>query len=82
MSNDNPSHGERVARLEEHKEHTDKQIAIMVSALTNIEDSVEEIRLSMARSKGFIAGISFAFAAVGSLCMLVLQAAAKKMGWL
>ena len=77
---------ERTAKLEAHfdahKEHTDKKFDEVVQSLASIEKNVTQINLALARSRSFIAGISFAFAAVGSLLMLVLQTAAKKMGFI
>ncbi len=72
---------ERIARLEEHNVHTDKTLDAVAETLTEIKESVAAISLQLAKSKSFLAGISFVFAGAGGLIIFGLQWVAHQMGW-
>jgi hypothetical protein len=78
---------ERIAKLEQHKEDTDKQIERVLSTLKHIdskmgviEGSVGKIQVKVEKGVSFLGGVAFAFSALGALFVMGAQVVAKKLG--
>ncbi len=80
---------ERIAKLEQHKEDTDKQLTNVLVTLKHIDNKMEtidgtvgKIEMRMEKSFSFFGGVAFTFSALGGVFVVVAQYVARKMGLL
>jgi predicted nucleic acid-binding Zn-ribbon protein len=78
---------ERIAKLEAHKENTDRQFSAVMDTLESmdskmqaIENSVTRIQLKVEKSVSFVGGIAFTFSILGGAMTFAAVYILRKIG--